>query len=212
MGRIKDLTTDLSITGLERIVSTDVDFSTKNITIDSIKEYINTGVSIPYTLPNSIGTEGQILQYPAIGTTLEWVDQGVVDLSGLQDQIVLTTVGTSGAATLTNGNELNIPQYSTSVSSKPIVNVSTSSNASETQIDKCVVLTSISINYSIGIDLDSACAIGDEIMVIATAGTCTVSSQNNIILNGVTNNVGLALTTYNVLLIKKVSDQTYIIG
>jgi len=124
MARIKDITIDGTLTGTERLVSTDADLSTKNITVDTLKQFILTGQGTALTFPSSTGSNGQILITNG-SNVLDWGDSfsaltttntsGVATLtSGTLNvpnyTISLTTTGTSGAATLTSGT-LNIPQY-----------------------------------------------------------------------------------------------------
>jgi len=124
MARIKDITIDGTLTGTERLVSTDADLSTKNITVDTLKQFILTGQGTALTFPSSTGSNGQILITNG-SNVLDWGDSfsaltttntsGVATLaSGTLNvpnyTISLTTTGTSGAATLSAGT-LNIPQY-----------------------------------------------------------------------------------------------------
>jgi hypothetical protein len=124
MARIKDITIDGTLTGTERLVSTDADLSTKNITVDTLKQFILTGQGTALTFPSSTGANGQILITNG-SNVLDWGNgfsaltttgtSGVTTLlSGTLNvpnySITLTTTGTSGAATLSAGT-LNIPQY-----------------------------------------------------------------------------------------------------
>lgn len=108
MGRIKDITVDGSITGGEKLLATDTDFSTKNITIDTLKQYITTGSPIAYTLPQEIGTTGQVLVVPTSGTVLEWDDQasggGTVTSITASSPLTGGTITTTGTIGLTTGN------------------------------------------------------------------------------------------------------------
>lgn len=124
MARIKDISIDGTLTGTERLVSTDADLSTKNITVDTLKQFILTGQGTALTFPSSTGANGQILITNG-SNVLDWGNgfsaltttgtSGVTTLlSGTLNvpnySITLTTTGTSGAATLSAGT-LNIPQY-----------------------------------------------------------------------------------------------------
>jgi hypothetical protein len=124
MARIKDITIDGTLTGTERLVSTDADLSTKNITVDTLKQFILTGQGTALTFPSTTGSAGQVLVSQG-SSILDWGNgftsltttgtSGVATLAGgalnvPNYTISLTTTGTSGAATLTGGT-LNIPQY-----------------------------------------------------------------------------------------------------
>jgi hypothetical protein len=124
MARIKDITIDGTLTGTERLVSTDADLSTKNITVDTLKQFILTGQGTALTFPSSTGSNGQILitngsnvldwgnSFSALTTTntsgVATLASGTLNVPNYT--ISLTTTGTSGAATLSAGT-LNIPQY-----------------------------------------------------------------------------------------------------
>ena len=127
MTLIKNFKLATPVTTGVKLLGTKVDGSTGNFSIEDIKTYIDSGVSLAYTLPESIGTVGQVLQVPAVGTELEWSDatislttlgssgvatlvSGVLNIPEYQQQISITSTGTSGAATLVAGT-LNIPQY-----------------------------------------------------------------------------------------------------
>ena len=99
MARIKDISIDGTLTGDEKLVSTDADLSTKNIKVDTLKQFILTGQGTALTFPSTVGGAGQILISQG-GSVLDWGD----GFTGL------TTTGTSGVATLVNGT-LNIPDY-----------------------------------------------------------------------------------------------------
>ena len=103
MARIKDITIDGTLTGTERLVSTDADLSTKNITVDTLKQFILTGQGTALTFPSTTGGAGQILISQG-SSVLDWGD----GFTGL------TTTGTSGVATLVAGT-LNIPDYGSAV-------------------------------------------------------------------------------------------------
>lgn len=103
MARIKDITIDGTLTGTERLVSTDADLSTKNITVDTLKQFILTGQGTALTFPSTTGSAGQILISQG-GSVLDWGDGFTA----------LTTTGTSGVATLVAGT-LNIPDYGSAV-------------------------------------------------------------------------------------------------
>ena len=131
MARIKDITIDGTLTGTERLVSTDADLSTKNITVNTLKQFILTGQGTALTFPSSTGSNGQILITNG-SNVLDWGNgfsalatsgsqnaaagnPGVATLSSgtlnVPDySITLTTTGSTGAATLSSGT-LNIPQY-----------------------------------------------------------------------------------------------------
>lgn len=100
MTLIKNFKLGTPVTTGVKLLGTDASGNNKNFSIEDIKEYLDTGVSLAYTLPEDIGTSGQVLQVPSTGTELEWSDA----------TISLSTTGTSGAATLVSGT-LNIPQY-----------------------------------------------------------------------------------------------------
>lgn len=109
MARIKDLTTDGSISGSEKLVATDSDLSTKNITVDALKQYITVQSPIPYSIPSTLGTAGQVLVAPSSGTTLEWDDQtggGTGTVTSITASSPLTggTITTTGTIGLTVGN------------------------------------------------------------------------------------------------------------
>ena len=99
MARIKDITIDGTLTGAEKLVSTDADLSTKNITVDTLKQFILTGQGTALTFPSTTGSAGQIL-----------ISQGSSVLDWGNGFTALTTTGTTGAAVLT-GSSLNIPNY-----------------------------------------------------------------------------------------------------
>jgi len=103
MARIKDITIDGTLTGTERLVSTDADLSTKNITVDTLKQFILTGQGTALTFPSTTGSAGQILISQG-GSVLDWGDGFTA----------LTTTGTSGVATLVAGT-LNIPDYGSAI-------------------------------------------------------------------------------------------------
>ena len=103
MARIKDITIDGTLTGTERLVSTDADLSTKNITVDTLKQFILTGQGTALTFPSTTGGAGQILISQG-GSVLDWGDGFTA----------LTTTGTSGVATLVAGT-LNIPDYGSAI-------------------------------------------------------------------------------------------------
>jgi len=109
MTLIKNFKLGTPVTTGVKLLGTKVDGSTGNFSIEDIKTYIDSGVSLDYTLPESIGTVGQVLQVPAVGTELEWSDA----------TISLTTVGTGGFATLVEG-VLNIPQSLASIDIDPL--------------------------------------------------------------------------------------------
>ena len=99
MTLIKNIKLGTPVTTGVKLLGTKSDGATGNFSIDDIKTYIESGVSLEYTLPESIGTVGQVLQVPSVGTELEWGDS----------TISLTTAGIGGLATLVGG-VLNIPQ------------------------------------------------------------------------------------------------------
>jgi hypothetical protein len=127
MTLIKNIKLGTPVTTGVKLLGTKADGATGNFSIDDIKTYLESGVSLSYTLPESIGTAGQVLQVPAAGTELEWSDatislttignsgvatlvSGTLNIPEYQRNISVTSTGTSGAATLTDGT-LNIPQY-----------------------------------------------------------------------------------------------------
>lgn len=127
MTLIKNFKLATPVTTGVKLLGTKVDGSTGNFSIEDIKTYIDSGVSLAYTLPENIGTSGQVLQVPVTGTELEWsdatislttlgnsgaatLDAGTLNIPQYQREISITSTGTSGAATLTDGT-LNIPQY-----------------------------------------------------------------------------------------------------
>jgi len=103
MARIKDISIDGTLTGDEKLVSTDADLSTKNIKVDTLKQYILTGQGTALTFPSTTGSAGQIL-----------ISQGSSVLDWGDGFTALTTTGTSGVATLVAGT-LNIPDYGSAV-------------------------------------------------------------------------------------------------
>ena len=103
MARIKDIALDGTLTGVEKLVSTDADLSTKNITVDTLKQFILTGQGTALTFPSTTGSAGQIL-----------ISQGSSVLDWGDGFTALTTTGTSGVATLVAGT-LNIPDYGSAV-------------------------------------------------------------------------------------------------
>jgi len=103
MARIKDISIDGTLTGDEKLVSTDADLSTKNIKVDTLKQFILTGQGTALTFPSTTGSAGQILISQG-SSVLDWGD----GFTGL------TTTGTSGVATLVAGT-LNIPDYGSAV-------------------------------------------------------------------------------------------------
>ena len=109
MTLIKNFKLATPVTTGVKLLGTKVDGSTGNFSIEDIKTYIDSGVSLAYTLPESIGTSGQVLQVPEAGTELEWSDS----------TISLTIFGTGGNATLVNGT-LNIPQSLSSIDVDPL--------------------------------------------------------------------------------------------
>ena len=104
MTLIKNIKLGTPVTTGVKLLGTKADGATGNFSIDDIKTYIESGVSLEYTLPESIGTAGQVLQVPAVGTELEWSNS----------TISLTTLGTGGTSTLVGG-VLNIPQSLASI-------------------------------------------------------------------------------------------------
>jgi len=103
MARIKDISIDGTLTGDEKLVSTDADLSTKNIKVDTLKQFILTGQGTALTFPSTTGSAGQIL-----------ISQGSSVLDWGDGFTALTTTGTSGVATLVAGT-LNIPDYGSAV-------------------------------------------------------------------------------------------------
>ena len=103
MARIKDISIDGTLTGDEKLVSTDADLSTKNIKVDTLKQFILTGQGTALTFPSATGSAGQIL-----------ISQGSSVLDWGNGFTALTTTGTSGVATLVAGT-LNIPDYGSAV-------------------------------------------------------------------------------------------------
>lgn len=108
MTLIKNIKLGTPVTTGVKLLGTKEDGVTGNFSIEDIKTYIESGVSLEYTLPESIGTAGQVLQVPAVGTELEWSDA----------TITLTTFGTGGNATLVGG-VLNVPQSLSSIDVDP---------------------------------------------------------------------------------------------
>lgn len=108
MTLIKNIKLGTPVTTGVKLLGTKENGVTGNFSIEDIKTYIESGVSLEYTLPESIGTAGQVLQVPAAGTELEWSDA----------TITLTTLGTGGNATLTGG-VLNVPQSLSSIDVDP---------------------------------------------------------------------------------------------
>jgi hypothetical protein len=107
MARIKDITIDGTLTGTERLVSTDADLSTKNITVDTLKQFILTGQGTALTFPSSTGSNGQILITNG-SNVLDWgYGLKALTTSGSQN----AAAGNPSVATLSSGT-LNIPDYS----------------------------------------------------------------------------------------------------
>lgn len=116
MARIKDLTTDGSISGSEKLVATDSDLSTKNITVDALKQYITVQSPIPYSIPSALGTAGQVLVVPSSGTTLEWDDQ-TGGGTGTVTQIIASSPLTGGTITTTGTIGLTVGDLTETTSS-----------------------------------------------------------------------------------------------
>ena len=105
MTLIKNFKLGTPVTDTVKLLGTKEDGRTGNFFMSDIRDYIDTGVSLAYTFPEAIGTEGQALLVPGTGTELVWSDS----------TITLTTTGNSGSATLVSGT-LNIPQYQQAIS------------------------------------------------------------------------------------------------
>ena len=183
MARIKDISIDGTLTGDEKLVSTDADLSTKNIKVDTLKQFILTGQGTALTFPSTTGSAGQILISQG-SSVLDWGD----GFTGL------TTTGTSGVATLVNGT-LNIPDYgsgATTLNSGQIFvgnasNVSTGvAMSGDVTIDNAGVTTVNTINSVAVATVTAGAALG------ATANQDTTSVILNGNLTGTINGVAVA--------------------
>jgi len=182
MARIKDISIDGTLTGDEKLVSTDADLSTKNIKVDTLKQYILTGQGTALTFPSTTGSAGQILISQG-SSVLDWGD----GFTGL------TTTGTSGVATLVAGT-LNIPNYGTLNSGQIFVgnasNVSTGvAMSGDVTIDNAGVTTVGTINSVAVATVTAGAALG------ATANQDTTSVILNGNLTGTVNGVAVATVT-----------------
>ena len=173
MARIKDISIDGTLTGDEKLVSTDADLSTKNIKVDTLKQFILTGQGTALTFPSTTGSAGQILISQG-SSVLDWGDgftaltttgtSGVAVLTGSSLNIpnytiTLTTTGNSGVATLTAGT-LNIPDYSTPPLNSGQIFVGNASNVS----------TAVAMSGDVTIDNTGATTVNATITNGAAAG------------------------------------------
>ena len=122
MARIETYVSDQVINNEDKIIGTDgaigANNATKNFTVGTLKEFINTGVPEP-TDPTDTVNQGYVADNVVnsgsiSGTTLTLTRTGEladVTITGVGQVQSLTTTGDSGAATLVGGT-LNIPQYS----------------------------------------------------------------------------------------------------
>ena len=122
MARIETYVLDTVLNASDKLIGTDAaqgaNNATKNFTVGTLKEFINTGIPDP-TGPTDTANQGYVADNVVNGGSIsggnliltrtgELAD---VTITGVGQVQSLETVGTSGAATLTNG-VLNIPQYS----------------------------------------------------------------------------------------------------
>ena len=122
MARIETYVLDTVLNASDKLIGTDAakgaNNATKNFTVGTLKEFINTGIPDP-TDPTDAVNQGYVADNVVnggsiSGTTLTLTRTGELDdvtITGVGQVQSLTTTGASGAATLTNG-VLNIPQYS----------------------------------------------------------------------------------------------------
>lgn len=179
MARIKDITIDGTLTGTERLVSTDADLSTKNITVDTLKQFILTGQGTALTFPSTTGSAGQIL-----------ISQGSSVLDWGDGFTALTTTGTSGVATLVAGT-LNIPDYGSAVTTlnSGQIFVGNASNVStavamsgDVTIDNAGVTTVGTINSVAVATVTNGAAAGAVALPLAGgAMSGTIAGNQNII-------------------------------
>ena len=176
MARIKDISIDGTLTGDEKLVSTDADLSTKNIKVDTLKQFILTGQGTALTFPSTTGSAGQVL-----------VSQGssVLDWGGFS---ALTTTGTSGASVVT-GSSLNIPNYTITLTTTGTSGVATLSTgtlnipdygSAVTTLNSGQIFVGNASNVSTGVAMS-----GD--VTIDNAGVTTVGTINSVAVATVTN-------------------------
>jgi hypothetical protein len=179
MARIKDISIDGTLTGDEKLVSTDADLSTKNIKVDTLKQFILTGQGTALTFPSTTGSAGQIL-----------ISQGSSVLDWGDGFTALTTTGTSGVATLVAGT-LNIPDYGSAVTTlnSGQIFVGNASNVStgvamsgDVTIDNAGVTTVGTINSVAVATVTNGAAAGAVALPLAGgAMSGTIAGNQNII-------------------------------
>mgnify|MGYP001474312338 CR=1 FL=1 len=176
MARIKDIALDGTLTGVEKLVSTDADLSTKNITVDTLKQFILTGQGTALTFPSTTGSAGQVL-----------VSQGssVLDWGGFS---ALTTTGTSGASVVT-GSSLNIPNYTITLTTTGTSGVATLSTGTLNIPDygsAVTTLNSAQIFVGNASNVSTGVAMSGDVTISNTEAT-TVGTINSIAVATVTN-------------------------
>ena len=177
MARIKDISIDGTLTGDEKLVSTDADLSTKNIKVDTLKQFILTGQGTALTFPSTTGSAGQILISQG-SSVLDWGD-GVT---------ALTTTGTTGPAVLTSGS-LNIPDYTTILTTTGTSGVATLVGSTLNIPDYGSAIPTLnSAQIFVGSTSNESTAVtmsGD--VTIDNAGVTTVGTINSVAVATVTN-------------------------
>jgi hypothetical protein len=224
MGKIKDYATDSVITGSERIISTDTDGSTKNITVNGIRSYVTVTSPIEYTLPTVIGTVAQYLAVPAVGTELEWADKVIpLEVGGTVGQVQINdgAGGLSGSSRMTigaAGTELTltipIEGVVASETHKAVTYASGNLTMTALHLDNSLVFSPDALSrYTIVKDDTVASPIGSELTIVPLFDNATsiiIETDGVATYNGGT--VAVVYAKHKPIFIKKITANTWVGG
>ena len=103
---------------------------TLTITNEIVDSSNNVVVDGKYKIPGVIGAAGQVLRFPASGTTLEWGSSGTVDLTDLS----VTNTSPATPSTLTYNNQTGVFTYVPLLEQDPVFLASPAGNITNTKI------------------------------------------------------------------------------
>jgi|TARA_B110000263_G_C15311630_1_gene513720 hypothetical protein len=103
---------------------------TLTVTNEIVDDNNNVVVDGKYKIPGVIGAAGQVLRFPASGTTLEWGSSGTVDLTDLS----VTNVTANAVSTLTYNNQTGVFTYTPLAEQDPVFLASPASNVTLAKI------------------------------------------------------------------------------